>query len=171
MRGKEKQMSEKYDNYLKEHIGAVKVAAKWMIENNIVPSDEIVNFDNKVHAHDESKFLVEEYDAYDAYFYGERDEYAFDRAWLHHIHNNPHHWQYWLLFEDENKGKPKALEMPKVYVLEMIADWWSFSWRSGNLYEMFKWYDDHKAKIILHPCTQKYLESVLSEIKVKLDES
>jgi hypothetical protein len=25
---------------------------------------------------------------------------SFDKAWLHHQHNNPHHWQYWLLRED-----------------------------------------------------------------------
>ena len=33
------------------------------------------------------------------------------------------------------------LEMPYDYIIEMICDWWSFSWQSGNLYEIFKWYE------------------------------
>ena len=169
-------MSDKYDDYLEKHIGAVQKAAKWMMEHNIggindLPDGGIEAFFCKAQAHDESKYLVEEYSPYDAYFYGERDEEAFDRAWLHHIHHNPHHWQHWLLFEDENDGRPKPLEMPKIYVLEMIADWWSFSWRSGNLREVFGWYDEHKSRIILHPRTQTYVESVLDEIGEKLDEA
>ena len=99
---------------------------------------------------------------------GGRDEGAFDVAWLHHIHHNPHHWQHWLLFEDENGGKPKALEMPKEHALEMVADWWSFSWRSGNLREVFGWYGEHRDRIVLHPSTRKYVESVLGEIDEKL---
>ena len=169
-------MSKEYDDYLKNHIGAVQKAAKWMMERNIggvndLPDGGVVAFSCKAQVHDESKYLVEEYGPYDAYFYGEGDEEAFDRAWLHHIHHNPHHWQHWLLFEDENDGKPKALEMPKVYALEMVADWWSFSWRSGNLREVFRWYDEHKARIVLHPRTREYVESVLGEIEEKLDET
>ena len=56
-------------------------------------------------------------------------------------------------------------------MLEMIADWWSFSWRSGNLREVFGWYDEHKSRIVLHPSTQEYVESVLGEIGEKLDEA
>jgi hypothetical protein len=46
---------------------------------------------------------------------------AFDRAWLAHQHRNPHHWQHWLLREDD--GKTKVLLMPVEYVDEMVADW------------------------------------------------
>jgi len=168
-------MSKEYDDYLKSHIDAVRNAVDWMVENNVGDVRNLrrglvaARLVSNARAHDESKFLVEEYDAYDAYFYGERDEGAFDRAWLHHIHNNPHHWQYWLLFEDENDGKPKPLEMPKAHALEMIADWWSFSWRSGNLREVFRWYGENRDRIILHPGTRKYVESVLAEIQQKLD--
>lgn len=167
-------MSKEYDDYLDEHIGAVQKAAEWMIGNNIgnifnLRGAAVESFASNARAHDRSKYLMKEYYAYDAYFYGEKDDDAFDRAWLHHIHNNPHHWQHWLLFEDENDGKPKPLEMPKVHALEMVADWWSFSWRSGNLREVFRWYDEHKGRIILHPDTRKYVESVLGEIGEKLD--
>ena len=170
-------MSKEYDNYLDEHIGAVRKAASWMVDNLKIIRDMrplyAHAFEEHVENHDRSKWGVVEYFAYDAYFYGEPDEEAFNRAWLHHIHNNPHHWQHWLLMNDDGKyrepGKVIALEMPKVCALEMVADWWSFSWRSGNLEEVFGWYEDHKDCIILHENTRAYVEGVLSEIREKID--
>jgi hypothetical protein len=165
-------MSKEYDNYLDEHIGAVHKAADWMFRNlNVfdgMTDEEAWAFRNAVTYHDRSKYSSEEYDAYDAYFYGEKDEDAFNYAWLHHIHNNPHHWQHWLLMNDDGKyrdpDKVIPLEMPKVCVLEMVADWWSFSWRTGNLEEVFGWYEGHKDDIILHPKTREFVEAVLGEI-------
>ena len=61
-------------------------------------------------------------------------EDRFDAAWLHHQHNNPHHWQHWLLREDD--GGTKALEMDHLYVVEMVCDHWAFSWVKGDLYEI-----------------------------------
>ena len=60
--------------------------------------------------------------------------------------------------------------MPKVHALEMVADWWSFSWRSGKLDEVFGWYEEHKDGIILHPSTRAYVESVLAEIRQRIEE-
>jgi hypothetical protein len=135
--------------------------------------DEMLEFIDNVANHDRSKWDSEEYDAYDAYFYGERDEDAFNLAWLHHIHNNPHHWQHWLLMNDDGKyrdpDKVIPLEMPKVYALEMVADWWSFSWFSGNLAEVFAWYDEHKDCIIFHPNTRRFVEDMLEEIREAID--
>ena len=163
-------MSYKYDEYLRQHINGVSEALGWMLENLELP--QISEEDKKcarriVQYHDRSKKLPSEYEAYDAYFYGERDEAAFSYAWLRHIHLNPHHWQHWVLVNDEDGIV--ALEMPKEYVLEMIADWWSFSWRSGNLREVFGWYESHKDKMILHPNTRKLVESALGEIRDALD--
>jgi len=169
-------MSKEYDEYLHEHIGAVKKAAGWMCENLDTVRDlgeiEMVMFRTVVRKHDESKWYGAEYGPYDEYFYGEKDEEAFNRAWLHHIHNNRHHWQHWLLVNDDGKfgdgSKIVALEMPKVIALEMVADWWSFSWRSGNLEEVFGWYEEHKDGIILHPKTREFVEAVLGEIRERL---
>ena len=170
-------MSKEYNTYLRGHINNVCKAAMWMSDNletvhglNSVERDVLLI---AVSEHDKSKFSSDEYDAYDAYFYGKRDEDAFNRAWLHHIHNNQHHWQHWILVNGYGKfgdpGVVTPLEMPKVYALEMVADWWSFSWRSGNLNEVFDWYEDHKDKIVLHPNTREFVESVLEEIREKLD--
>ena len=174
-------MSKEYDIYLKEHIKNVSKAMDWMRNREIIP--EFIedgwpfSWRGIGIAHDESKYSREEYNAYDDYFYGKegKDEEdilvideAFDYAWLHHIHANPHHWQHWVLIEGE--GKIKALEMPNVYVYEMIADWWSFSWKTGNLREIFDWYEKHREKIQLHPETRKLVEKTLKAIEWELDQ-
>ena len=76
--------------------------------------------------HDLSKLLPDEWFPYANYFYGfkKRDETgyykptdtgdkAFDFAWLLHQKRNPHHWQWWILPEDD--GGTKILEMPLKY--------------------------------------------------------
>lgn len=169
-------MSIEYDEYLDEHRANVWKGFDWLRRN--LP--EYVNNSDSLHElfssfdHDSSKDSEEEYDAYDRYFYGVRRTKAvkedFNYAWLHHIHNNPHHWQYWVLVNDDPEEGTIALRIPYLYVIEMICDWWSFSWSNGNLYEIFDWYDKHKAHMILHDDTRDLVEEILSKIKSKLDE-
>lgn len=164
-------MSLDYNQYLKEHIDGVSNGLHWLADNlpNIdqAAMDKALNYNN-IFKHDASKVSPEEYDAYDDYFYGNQTakvKEAFDYAWLHHIHNNPHHWQYWVLINDDASEGTRALEMPLEYVYEMIADWWSFSWKKGNLMEIFDWYDDHKKRIIFHKNTKKVVEEILDGIR------
>lgn len=164
-------MSYAYDQYLAEHIGNVNKGLHWMLDNlglkeeKTALEEAMVSFN-----HDESKYSTEEYDAYDRYFYGGNRSYKvvqeFNYAWLHHIHQNPHHWQYWVLLEDDpESGMPyKALEIPVPYIFEMIADWWSFSWKSGNLFEIFNWYADHRPKQIINPKSREIVEYILERI-------
>ena len=166
-------MSERYNAYLKKHIDAVVKAANWMADNLVIvdelPDDDVEQFLFNATQHDSSKYCLVEYEPYDAYFYGKKNQDTFDIAWLHHIHLNPHHWQHWLLMNDDGKyrepGKVVALEMPKIYALEMIADWWSFSWQSGDLTKMFGWYEEHKDCIVLHERTREYVERVLDDMR------
>lgn len=58
--------------------------------------------------------------------------------------------------------------MPYQYVIEMICDWWSFSFNSDNLYEIFDWYEKHKG-MVLHEKTRALVEDILSRIKVELE--
>ena len=168
-------MSAQYDAYLIVHKNSVRDAFEWMKEH--IPQvledlDKTLDWDIGYY-HDQSKYDDVEYRAYDEYFYGQRGSAAvkyFEYAWLHHIHNNPHHWQYWVLMNDDEKDGTKALEMPPEYVIEMICDWWSFSFRSGDLREIFKWYDEHKTRIIFHEKTRKRVERVLGEIDKALKE-
>ena len=172
---------EQYLEYLRDHISNVIKAMHWLIDHDIAPlgvpsgANDLLGL---VQSHDYSKYSREEFSAYDDYFYGkeghDEDDIAvidstFDYAWLHHIHWNPHHWQHWVLMEDEGKVKP--LEMPECYVYEMIADWWSFSFKKGNLYEIFDWYNEHKKKMVLHENTRKLVEEILLLIRKELDEN
>lgn len=123
--------------------------------------------------HDASKSKPDEYEAYDAYFYGGNRSYAvvqaFQRAWLLHIHRNPHHWQHWVLINDDPGEGEVLLEMPYNYIIEMICDWWAFSWAEGNLSEIFSWYDEHKDYIKLNPKTRETVEDILWELGDGLD--
>ena len=165
-------MSYAYDQYLAEHIGNVNKGLHWMLDNLGLSQEEksaietaMVSFN-----HDESKYSTEEYNAYDQYFYGGNRSYKvvqdFNYAWLHHIHNNPHHWQYWVLLEDDpEEGLPyKTLPIPLPYIFEMIADWWSFSWKSGNLFEIFNWYAEHRDKQYINLNSRMILERILEKI-------
>lgn len=122
--------------------------------------------------HDASKSKPDEYEAYDAYFYGGNRSYAvvqaFQRAWLLHIHRNPHHWQHWVLINDDPGEGEVLLEMPYNYIIEMICDWWAFSWAEGNLSEIFSWYDEHKDYIKLNPKTRETVEDILWELRGRL---
>ena len=167
-------MRDDYNAYLHKHINAVKTAFDWLATN--LP-ELFIEYDADVMGdiiswHDDSKWDDEEYFAYCEYFYGEhKDEdwvkSDFDYAWLHHQHNNPHHWQHWLLREDD--GGTIALEMEYINVIEMVCDHWAFSWVSGNLYEIFDWYGKNKSKMLMHPNTLELYESILEQIKQKLN--
>lgn len=161
-------MSQEYTQYIIEHKKNVEKAYHWLVDHGILDIRESIP--SLCVEHDMSKYQPEEYDAYDAYFYGgnrtKKVESDFNYAWLHHIHNNPHHWQYWVLKHDD--GSEEALEMPIQYVYEMICDWWSFSFKTGNLYEIFGWYKKHSG-MVLHPNTRKLVEDTLDKIKKTLD--
>jgi hypothetical protein len=160
-------MSRAYTDYIVAHKENVKKAYDWLKSHNIIKG----NLETQIMQHDLSKYLDEEYGAYDHYFYGTKTKEvkeAFDYAWLHHIHHNPHHWQYWVLVNDEDGTK--ALEMPKEYAIEMVCDWWAFSHKSGNLKEIFDWYKSHKKNMILHEKTRKFVEDLLDKIKKVLEE-
>ena len=170
-------MSFQYDQYLARHRANVKRGFDWLSENlpGLMTNTLTAGW-NTEFAHDRSKNEPDEYEAYDAYFYGNNRSYEvvqrYRRAWLLHIHRNPHHWQHWILIHDdmENGELETVLEMPYDYIIEMICDWWSFSWFKGNLLEVFSWYEEHKNYIKLHPNTRKLVEDILGRIKNKLGE-
>lgn len=171
-------MSREYDLYLEQHKGNVSKGYHWIEENLpeliiIIPG---VDYEHQIcFEHDLSKSNLDEYEAYDAYFYGGNRSYRvveeFRYAWLKHIQNNPHHWQYWILINYEPNEGEIPLDMPYNYILEMICDWWAFSWNSGDLTEMFDWYEAHKDYMKLSPRTRENVEYILDKIREKLKES
>lgn len=183
-------MSREYDLYLAEHIGNVQRGWDWMRTNLLPEIDQwiarqypdspvidIYGIQRLVTEHDKSKTDKEEYEPYDAYFYGpssirhsSKTVRDFDAAFLRHIHKNPHHWQYWVLVHDDNEEGVEPIEMPLNYIFEMICDWWTFSWKSNDLLEIFQWYEDHKKHMILHSKSKKTVECILSTMKKILEE-
>lgn len=131
--------------------------------------------------HDLSKFKSSEFVPYANFFYGKekkRDKTGyykptdtgdkdFDFAWLLHQKVNRHHWQFWMLPEDE--GGVKILEMEYPYWLEMICDWVGagkaqgfYSPKNDRYKETRAWYAKNKDKMQLHPKTRKYIEQTIS---------
>lgn len=167
-------MSVQYDNYLTEHKENVAKGFRWLQENIPEVIEDGLEWQICFN-HDASKTDPEEYDAYDAYFYGNNRSYSvvqnFKKAWLRHIHNNPHHWQHWILINDEPKEGMVVIDMPYIYVVEMICDWWSFSWKKGDLNEIFGWYEDRKDYMKLSANTRRSVEYILGKMKDKLEEN
>lgn len=161
-------MSEKYNEYLKNHINAVNECYR------LLAGKELRDFNGKI-IHDESKYSANEYKAYDEYFYpsdgskvGEdpKRKEAFQYAWLHHQNNNPHHWQFWVLINDEEGIK--ALEMPLDYIYEMVADWGAFAYIQKNGHHLKEWYEKNKDKMILHDLTRSVVNSLVAVLEAKL---
>ena len=166
-------MSFDYDLYLIKHRCNVAKGYNWLkrylpeiIDNMYEPNCKFEV------SHDLSKDEPDEYNAYDTYFYGDdtSDEVSrnFQKAWFLHIHRNPHHWQYWVLINDEPDEGIVAVEMTYDYIVEMICDWWAFSWSNGDLNEIFNWYDEHSNYIILADKTRETVEDILYKMRCKL---
>lgn len=127
--------------------------------------------------HDWSKFLPDEWIPYANYFYGSgntikrgRDkngyyragwtgDMLFDFAWLLHQKRNDHHWQWWLLQEDD--GDFKVFPMSRDCALEMICDWRGAGRAIHGRDETQQWYLANKSKMKLHDNTRLFVEEVL----------
>ena len=166
-------MSKAYDIYLINHKQNVLNAFEWIREflPELIPDSFKGEWQIRF-AHDQSKNEADEYDAYDAYFYGNNRSFEcvqnFQKAWLLHVHRNPHHWQHWVLINDDPEEGEIILDMPYEYIIEMICDWWSFGWSNGTLDEIFSWYDKHSKYMKLSDKTREIVEDILRKIKLKL---
>jgi uncharacterized protein DUF5662 len=118
--------------------------------------------------HDLSKLRPSEFPQYAAYFYGghprdakpPRVQAAFDRAWLLHQHRNDHHWQAWVLREDD--GDMKLLPMADGARRELLADWRGAGRAiTGKAGGTPAWYLKNRERILLHPKTRFWVEAML----------
>lgn len=167
-------MSREYDIYLQQHKDNVMKGYEWITVNlpELLNDMRIDDLNKQMLNHDASKNELDEYIAYDNWFYGNNRSFAakndFNHAWLRHIHRNPHHWQHWVLINDDPNEGEVVLDMPYNYILEMICDWWAFSWNKGDLTEIFNWYDEHKDYMKLSEKTRKTVQNILDRISVEL---
>ena len=136
---------ERFLNHLKIHIENVNKAYNILsphFKDLGLNSDEISMLDKNIQIHDQSKYTPEESLPYANHFHGnikdKNNDIAFKEAVKLHKSRNPHHPEYW-----EKDGK---IDMPKVYVVEMICDWWSFGLSQNQPDEIFAWFDAHKGE-------------------------
>jgi hypothetical protein len=87
----------------------------------------------------------------------------FNRAWLHHQHANPHHWQHWVLREDS--GNEFALPMPEKFIREMVADWAGAGRAITGRWEVWSWFEKNREKMTLHDVTQIRVAQLLEKLK------
>ena len=135
--------------------------------------------------HDLSKLYPSEFLPYANFFYGKKNsdikkgrsktgyykptdtgDKAFDFAWLLHQKRNRHHWQWWILPEDE--GGVKILPIAEPYLTEMICDWIGagkaqghFSPKNDEYYETRNWYKQNGLKMQLDIKTRNKIEKIL----------
>ncbi len=122
--------------------------------------------------HDLSKFMPSEWISYAWSFYGpwkynERPDWlvkSFNRAWLKHQHRNPHHWQYWILVQDD--GPAIKIEIPLNYCKEMLANWRGAGRAISGIDNTYGWYRARRTRMfkVLHPKTRFWIESELGRM-------
>lgn len=125
--------------------------------------------------HDKSKWTEDEFPRYAANFHGKTSPVNAQRvadnmalAWLHHIHHNPHHWQFWM-FPDGYSPKSSSLEkgiifMPENYLREMVADWMGASMAYTGSWDMLDWLNMNLKNVKLHSKSWLVLVKILEEI-------
>lgn len=124
--------------------------------------------------HDVSKLYASEFFAYANYFYAKPPCMGvrlkkildkFDCAWLRHQHRNKHHWQHWVLLNDD--GNTVVVPMPKRYVKEMVADWIgagrAIKGRGTPKDEVVDWYILSRPNMTLSSVTEDIIVQILSK--------
>lgn len=168
-----------YDNYIFLHVENVQKA----FEEHFVPymKDEIglVEIEairSQLAHHDDSKWSEEEYQPYVDKFYpdGSKTEEeihdSFAKAWLHHLHNNQHHPQYWYLRNDTDHDEDRMLDMEYNYIVEMLCDWGSFYYMNEEKKPGINpnstahdWYNEHGKEFGFSDKTKDIIEDILTK--------
>lgn len=127
--------------------------------------------------HDLSKYSPTEFVKGALYFQGsrspnegERENYGFSFAWMHHKGRNKHHFEYWNDYDPVTK-RPEPVKMPLVYVKEMFCD----RVAAGKIYngdnysdaDPLSYFMRAKGRRVIHPDTSELLERLLVMLKEK----
>jgi hypothetical protein len=127
--------------------------------------------------HDLSKYTPEEFIPSVMHYQGtrspnegEREEYGYSRAWMHHKGRNKHHFEYWTDYNTQTKLM-SPVKMPLKYVKEMFCDRVAASKiYNGENYtdsEPLKYFLKAKGRRVIHPDTSVLLEKLLRMLCAK----
>ena len=53
---------------------------------------------------------------------GEREDYGYSKAWMHHKGRNRHHFEYWIDYGINCDTIIRGVPIPRKYIAEMVAD-------------------------------------------------
>ncbi len=128
--------------------------------------------------HDLSKYSPAEFWPGVKYYQGdqspnnaERRDKGYSSAWLHHKGRNKHHIEYWTDYAQGPEKKVVPIEMPPVYVAEMLCD----RIAASRIYKKqdytdaspYEYYTRSKERGIIHPETHRLLMELLTMLKDK----
>lgn len=130
--------------------------------------------------HDLSKYSPEEFTVGAKHYQGnrspnegEREDYGFSYAWMHHKGRNKHHFEYWTDYDPATRVL-SPVKMPAKYVVEMFCD----RVAASKIYQGENYTDHHPldyfnrgAKIRnIHPETSALIERLLTMLAEKGEE-
>lgn len=155
-------------NYLKDILIHKKKVFVWCLRLKVPLWQAIV--------HDLSKFTPEEWFSSVNHYWNkdgsrkrrgiwDKSNYADNQAIFltkyYHNLRNKHHWTHWIyIVYLEKEIKTIPMEMPEIYVREMVADWFAMNGEKNIL----GWYINNQAGMIFHPRTWATIEKVMNEI-------
>ena len=103
---------------------------------------------------------------------GEREDYGYSKAWLHHKGRNRHHFEYWTDYDPKDKVY-KGIEMPQKFLIEMFCD----RVAASKTYNGAKYKDSYPLEYfmrakrlrggLLHPKTSDDIEFLLTMLAEK----
>ena len=117
--------------------------------------------------HDIGRFLPSEFFAYARTFYNSTGELgfypstSFQRAQHRHLKHNKHHWQYWVLFDENNE--PYALDMPICYIKEYVADLMTDGIHIPYSKTTYNFFITNEERIIMSRFTKHNVRAVFKE--------
>ncbi|MBQ6555658.1 MAG: catalase [Firmicutes bacterium] len=95
---------------------------------------------------------------------GEREEYGYSKAWMHHKGRNKHHFEYWTDYDPKTRHM-EPVKMPLKYVKEMFCDRVAASKIYGgkNYKDSYslEYFLKSKGKRKIHPETSDLIEKLL----------
>lgn len=146
---------EPYLDYVDRHRAKVREAGLHIVGS--IPLSVLVK-------HDLSKYSEAEFPYYAMRHYGPIEDRQtphnvelYYAAWLHHVHNNDHHWEHWMI---PTATVSTPVVMPVVCIREMVADLLSF----GGPVELAEYLKKHLAAMSFHPRTKPILADILGGV-------
>lgn len=153
-----------YTEYIEEHTANIKEVwrrTKLLLLDEFSLDDYTYWYiDDLIKCHDESKYNYDEFEGYRQWFFPAdneiKNQLQFDLAWNHHQKNNPHHWEYWIMYKNNSIF---TLPMPFIYIFEMLCDWTAMSLKFKDRPTDF--YNKNKDFMLLNDNTIKSIEKWL----------